>query len=497
MKSSPKTSRRFRPQFELLEARDLPSGLFVGFEALLVSLIEPGDALAAPFASSRPPAAGGSAGAAGTSSIASGPLVGDAGHLSAPAATSGGAGAGVRVAQDTATPVLLSGTSASANKPAGHDTPGNWQVVRSPNPSTHGDTLTGVAAVSASSAWAVGFTDEIANAQSKTIVERWNGTRWSVVSSPNPGIDPNLNAGNHLNGVAAASANDVWAVGYYWKQSLNKTLIEHYDGTRWSVVASPNPGGSGRNNQLNAITTLSATDAWAVGYYENQIGATAPLAEHWNGTSWSVVSMPSQSTGNNLYAVSAVSSTNAWAVGSTYNAATQVWNTLTEHWDGTSWNIVNSPSPGNYNFNTLYAVTALSSNDVWAVGNFGTVGGAFQTLALHWNGTAWNVMPTPNQSLAQGATNILTGISAFGANDIWAVGWFRTPAGGFQHQSMTVHWDGSTWNTISSPTSGKAANLNAVATSGGSIWSVGAFSPNGNDIYTDLLIVPSTFVLQS
>src|SRR5207253_1359432 len=85
----------------------------------------------------------------------------------------------------------------------------------------------------------------------RTLVEHWNGSQWSVVPSPN-------GAGNNaLNGVAAVSANDVWAVG----SISNQTLIEHWDGTQWNIV--PNPG----NGILYAASALSANDVWAVGIY--------------------------------------------------------------------------------------------------------------------------------------------------------------------------------------------------------------------------------------
>jgi hypothetical protein len=55
----------------------------------------------------------------------------------------------------------------------------------------------------------------------------------------------------------------------------------------WSLVTSPNasPG----NNQLNAVTSITASDVWAVGSAENSLGNDQPLAEHWNGTAWAVV----------------------------------------------------------------------------------------------------------------------------------------------------------------------------------------------------------------
>src|SRR5262245_58405360 len=63
----------------------------------------------------------------------------------------------------------------------------------------------------------------------------------------------------------------------------------------WTVVASPNasPG----NNQLNGAATISANDVWAVGSAENSLGNDQLLAEHWDGTAWTVVPTPAIVTG--------------------------------------------------------------------------------------------------------------------------------------------------------------------------------------------------------
>src|SRR5207247_2279435 len=96
----------------------------------------------------------------------------------------------------------------------------------------------GVAAVSANDVWAVGY------GAPGTLTERWNGTAWSVVPSRNVGTNT-----NQLNGVAAVSANDVWAVGQYWTGSYWRALIEHWNGTAWSVLSSLSPGTG--DNALN------------------------------------------------------------------------------------------------------------------------------------------------------------------------------------------------------------------------------------------------------
>src|SRR5437588_7956102 len=187
--------------------------------------------------------------------------------------------------------------------------------------------------------------------------------QWSVVHSANGSSTSNLS------GVAAVSANDIWAVGSSGNQMSGAlTLIEHWNGTSWSVVTRANPGSI--YNTLYGVTAVSTTNVWAVGYYVNTTGVTQTLIEHWNGTSWSVVKSPSPATGNNeLFSVSAASASSIWAVGFlTNNSSIPIDQTLIEHWNGTSWSVVKSPNPGSSS-NHLNAVAAVSTRDVWAVGN--------------------------------------------------------------------------------------------------------------------------------
>ncbi|MDQ6694890.1 MAG: S-layer homology domain-containing protein, partial [Chloroflexota bacterium] len=136
---------------------------------------------------------------------------------------------------------------------------------------------------------------------------------------------------------------------------------------------------------------VSSTDVWAVGNYTTSNSSPPQtLTEHWNGTAWSVVSSPNPGTSfNGLNGVSAVSSTDVWAVGRYSNGST--YQTLTEHWDGTAWSTVSSPSPS-ASFNSLYGVSALSSTDVWATGYYG--GSPTQTLVVHVTGDCSTSTPT-------------------------------------------------------------------------------------------------------
>src|SRR5262249_39614478 len=140
-----------------------------------------------------------------------------------------------------------------------------------------------VGVASSQDVWAVGASDA-ANYVRSTLVEHWNGTAWSIVSSPNSG------GYDYLSSVAVVSSTDVWAVGSTAADdnSPSQTLVEHWNGTAWSVVSSSGPGT--RNNYLAAVAPIAANDVWAVGSYENVInGPYRTLIEHWNGTAWSVV----------------------------------------------------------------------------------------------------------------------------------------------------------------------------------------------------------------
>jgi hypothetical protein len=87
----------------------------------------------------------------------------------------------------------------------------------------------------------------------KTLIERWNGTCWSVVSSPNPAP-----FANSLLGVAATGPNDVWAVGWKISDQGLRSLILHYDGTAWTAAAVPAVGTA--ENVLTDISAVSAND---------------------------------------------------------------------------------------------------------------------------------------------------------------------------------------------------------------------------------------------
>lgn len=134
--------------------------------------------------------------------------------------------------------------------------------AKPPNPSSAANQLQSVAVVSACNAWAVGYYDK--GTVPQTLIEHWNGTRWRRVTSPNPG---GAGHSNLLNAVAVSQSGKAWAVGFYEGRMANQTLILNWNGARWRRLPSSNPGGSAEANYLNGVAATPTGCAWAVGDY--------------------------------------------------------------------------------------------------------------------------------------------------------------------------------------------------------------------------------------
>ncbi|HEV2375041.1 MAG TPA: hypothetical protein VGS19_23135 [Streptosporangiaceae bacterium] len=340
---------------------------------------------------------------------------------------------------------------------------GAWSIVASPNVGSADNTLNGVATVSAKNAWAVGSSTNTVTSVASTLTEHWNGTRWRIVPSPNAGSAQNL-----LQAVAVIPhTNQLWAVGYFISGGGPlQTLAERWDGTDWDVVPSPNVGTG--SNSLGAVVALSATDAWAVGASSETPSSSQALIEHWDGTTWSVVSSPTLTGNVNLAGLTAVRSTSQlWASGGTGNA------TLTEHFDGTSWSVVPSPNaPGSTGGDFLYGTRAVAASNVWAVGSTGSGGNPVLTLTEHWDGTSWSVIPSPNPSAVG---NVLFAVAPIpGTTQVWAVGEEGSANPG-PFQTLVERWDGTSWSVVTSPDPSPDENLlRSVATRSTEAWAVGS-----------------------
>jgi hypothetical protein len=324
-----------------------------------------------------------------------------------------------------------------------------WREVAPERPAT---AFYGIEVVSANDIWAVGI--EYSTNPAKMLIEHWDGTQWSIVPAPNVGADV-----AYLFAVSAVSANDIWAIG----TRNSRTLAIHWNGSSWSIVDTPNPGG--HENYITDVTAVSANDVWAVGYHRSApTYASVPMAIHWDGTSWSIVPVSNPGFFSTSFSsVDAISTSDIWAVGSTI--ATQFGHpqTLAMHWDGSSWSVV---STGILN-QSLVSVSAVSSNDVWAVGNDRA---GLYVITMHWNGSNWSVVNIPEIANNQIYGSDVVGISS---NDAWVVGYYESLETGGTVPLM-LHWDGTQWTEFERDWGVAPDFLTAVAAvSGKDVWTTG------------------------
>jgi hypothetical protein len=347
---------------------------------------------------------------------------------------------------------------------------GSWQQALSANVTAVNNQLLGVDAVSNNDVWAVGWAQDPTGPVyvKQTLIEHFNGSVWTIVPSPNKSNDTL----SILYSVSATSANDVWAVGSSQDGKLpSRTLIQHWDGTAWSIVSSPNP--DSQFNELRGVAAISANDAWAVGYRGGTKNET-PIETfilHWDGVTWSQVASPNVAGANQLFGVTAISAGDVWAVGSVSGAP------LALHWNGTAWSVVSVGVGSGLSAEYFAAVTGSSANDVWAVGKGQGIftNQVFATIR-HWDGSRWteklcraaSASNPPDGYEGGGPNAYFTGVSAAASNDVWAVG----VAGS---GPMILHWDGQAWTEVTHPRAfPNAASLYAVTTSPqGNAWGVG------------------------
>jgi hypothetical protein len=288
---------------------------------------------------------------------------------------------------------------------------------------------------------------------------------WHVVKAARRGTND-----NSLGGVAADGPNNVWAVGNFVpdtpdsNQDATLSLAEHFDGTQWSLTPTPNAGPN-----FNTLFGAAAADhrAWGVGVHLDANFRPRALVEAWDGSAWHVADIPtSGALGDMLFTASALSSRDVWAVGHS-QAGDGRFSTLVMHWDGERWAVVPSPNPGTAG-NSLYGVAAIGPRNVWAVGQ--RIGGSDpdQALIEHWDGHAWSVVPSPTHGTASAALYGVGGDS----DRVWAVGETVDPRQG--GRPLVETFDEGVWRTVGvAPISSPWATLWSVTVSDDTVWTVG------------------------
>jgi hypothetical protein len=313
-----------------------------------------------------------------------------------------------------------------------------WKLVTSPDPSAQTNVLSGVRCVSSAFCMAVGY--QAGASGTGTLAEKWNGKSWALVTS----ADPSTSQASQLTAVSCSSSSFCTAVGYYFNGNVDQTLAEKWNGTNWSLTKSPNSSLT-QSNWLYGVSCTSSSRCVNVGYYSGSTGNNQTLAERWNGKSWAKLS--AQNVGgpsdNNLSGVSCAGTAFCMAVGDV--AATAADQTLIEKWNGTRWATVKSPSSSSTHGTDLSDVSCVSAKFCMAVGSFGN-GTVAQNWTEKWNGSKWAKVSAPDTSATQ--TNFLSWVSCVSATFCMAVG---TASNGTTGQTLAEKWNGKRWTLLSTP----------------------------------------------
>lgn len=338
--------------------------------------------------------------------------------------------------------------------------------------------LNAVSCSSATFCVAVGYASDATTNRARTLIESWNGRRWSLVKSPNAaGSDY-----DELYALSCESPRFCVAVGraHRGRTKVYQTLIESWNGSSWTIAHSFNTTAR-EDNILDGVSCPRVGSCVAVGYAaDTRAGVYYTLVESWNGGSWKRVASPNVSAKDNsfLLAISCLSSGDCFAAGYHYKKRVH---TLIEAWNGHRWSIVPSPNASATDRNILYSVSCASNTDCAVVGtHYRPVEGAVtnRTLIEVWNGHRWSLAQSPDTSATE--RNILNGVSCPPSGPCIAAGAYTSTRNGF-NQALIVMGD-STWTiadsrNAKSPTGGEDNWLNAAScASRGSCIAVGYYT---------------------
>jgi hypothetical protein len=312
----------------------------------------------------------------------------------------------------------------------------------------------GVSCVSASACVAIG--DGVDPATSFDVGWHLDGSgKWDADPMPGELSNP------ALADISCYASNACTAVG---RQGNHPTpgftaLAERWDGEAWKVQTIPNP--TGDEVDLQGVSCAAETSCVAVGSYRDSSGDTRPLVESWNGSSWSIQTAPRPGTDSYavLTDVSCVSASACIASGTYTDGG--LTNGFVERWNGTAWTIETIPFPAGSVYGELSSVSCSSSTTCTVVGAYATDATPRSSFAARINGASWAIQPVPNVPNAN--YTVLTDVDCVSASECVTVGTSAL----LGQTGLTLRWDGVAW-AIEPSASPYIGQLDAV-----SCWSVG------------------------
>uniref|UniRef100_A0AAU2JWA5 Secreted protein n=1 Tax=Streptomyces sp. NBC_00049 TaxID=2903617 RepID=A0AAU2JWA5_9ACTN len=268
--------------------------------------------------------------------------------------------------------------------------------------------------------------------------------------APGPWITEEFPAGEaRLLDAERIDADTTWAAGFRSSsegkhQILRPVLFGREDSShRWKRIPTPLDD---IRSRINAIGASPEGDAWLVGD-DDQDTHTIHTA-HRDRTGWKLAPapLPGSAVSGGLLGVAAVDRDDAWAVGwAQYGGPLVTFHGLIEHWDGGAWRQVATPAI-DADYWSLWGITAIAPDDVWAAGAIGTPEG-LRPLLLHYDGTSWTRQSAPELDSLSAE---FTAMASNGPNDVWAVGRVERGADRSDH-GLVAHFDGTRWSVVDAP----------------------------------------------
>jgi hypothetical protein len=234
--------------------------------------------------------------------------------------------------------------------------------------------------------------------------------------------------------ITAISENDVWAVGTNdTPYHLRQPLIYHWDGASWSFVSLEEPVSGEDSLQVHDIVTTSASDVWVVGNTMSATYTSKPFVLHWDGTRWeATLEFPDLSGNNGFYSAVAISPDDVWTMSDSSHIS---------HWDGSQWSTVPPSDALDRGGLRLWEAIGLERDSLWTFKSNSFV--TRPTLDIPWAGEISDRLLSIGD---QGYSYSPGAISALNYNDMWAVGNYK--ANEYNLQAGIVHWDGRTWEIV-------------------------------------------------
>jgi hypothetical protein len=326
------------------------------------------------------------------------------------------------------------GASTPQVAPKASAAPSAWQVQKTQNPLVKDEVFYGTSCTSTSSCVAVGY--RLGNKGAEvTLAEVWNGTSWSMTKTPNPAGSVE----SQLSSVSCVSATDCVAVGQVEGQIGQQPLAESWNGTSWTAEDIST---GGIFAALDGVSCTTADQCMAVGSIDSFKGGQKALAEYWNGTTWTKtkVAQLSGTESPSLESVSCSSSGACEAVG-TYENTSEDLSTFAEAWTGTRWISQTTPNPKGSSASELVSVSCGSAVSCLAVG-YTESATSTASLSELWNGSAWSIARTPSPSGSQGSE--LLGVSCTSPTACTAVGGYFSSSD--LDATLALAWNGESWS---------------------------------------------------